>query len=274
MAPAAIYRDLPSVSNNVKQPSVPEVQSFDAQTVTTNEVVNALILAGGCIIRNLVSKDDLAQIEKDTRPYINADKPWSMDDFFPPETRRVTGLFNKSRTFIEAIPANKLYQSIADVLLTDTIYDYCGQRLETFVSKPQLNNTIVFSIGHGAKAQELHRDDAMHHNRIPAITADQYEVGKRDTGLGCFVAGKKTTRANGATRFIPGSHLWDRDVPGNEGLTFYAELEPGDAFFMLSSAIHGGSANTTTDEERLVYSCFMTKGFLRQVRKKSSSCIS
>jgi len=61
------------------------------------------------------------------------------------------------------------------------------------------------------------------------------EIGKHDTGLGCFVAGKKTTRANGATRFMLGSHLWDGDIPGNEDLAFYAEMEPGDAFFMLSS---------------------------------------
>lgn len=32
----------------------------------------------------------------------------------------------------------------------------------------------------------------------------------------------------------------------------------------LSSCYHGGSANTTTDEERLMYSCFYTKSFLRQ----------
>ncbi|KAL2859237.1 hypothetical protein BJX68DRAFT_226028 [Aspergillus pseudodeflectus] len=34
---------------------------------------------------------------------------------------------------------------------------------------------------------------------------------------------------------------------------------------MFSSCFHGGSANQTESEERLVYSCFMTKGYLRQV---------
>lgn len=33
---------------------------------------------------------------------------------------------------------------------------------------------------------------------------------------------------------------------------------------MLSSCYHGGSANTTKDEERLLFSCFMTRGWLRQ----------
>ncbi|KIW36462.1 uncharacterized protein PV06_11278 [Exophiala oligosperma] len=65
-------------------------------------------------------------------------------------------------------------------------------------------------------------------------------------------------------RFIPGSHLWDHDTPPSEDLAVYAELDPGDAFIMLSSCYHGGSANTTTDEVRFVYSCLMTKGFLSQ----------
>lgn len=39
---------------------------------------------------------------------------------------------------------------------------------------------------------------------------------------------------------------------------------PGDGFIMLASCYHGGGANTTTDEERLLYSCFMTRGWLRQ----------
>jgi len=33
---------------------------------------------------------------------------------------------------------------------------------------------------------------------------------------------------------------------------------------MLCSCFHGGSANTTLDEERLLYCALMTKGFLRQ----------
>jgi ectoine hydroxylase-related dioxygenase (phytanoyl-CoA dioxygenase family) len=65
-------------------------------------------------------------------------------------------------------------------------------------------------------------------------------------------------------RIIPGSHLWGTEQPPDESLTAYAELSPGDAFIMLGSAYHGGSANRTKEEERLVYSCFMTRGYLRQ----------
>jgi ectoine hydroxylase-related dioxygenase (phytanoyl-CoA dioxygenase family) len=43
-----------------------------------------------------------------------------------------------------------------------------------------------------------------------------------------------------------------------------SQLEPGDGFIMLASCFHGGSANKTKDEERLIYSCFMTRGWVRQ----------
>ena len=92
----------------------------------------------------------------------------------------------------------------------------------------------------------------------------EHELG-RDAGIGLFVAGKKCTRQNGATRFIPGSHLWDySEGPAREDQTFYAEMEPGDAFIVLSGCYHGGSANKTEDEERLVYSTFSTRGWMRQ----------
>lgn len=137
-----------------------------------------------------------------------------------------------------------------------------GEKNEVSVSGPQLNNTIVFSISPGARNQALHRDDVIHHPDHPAVA--EHELG-RDAGVGFFVGGKRTTKENGATRFIPGSHLWDySEGPPREDQAFYAELGPGDGFMMLSGCFHGGSANKTKDEERLVYSTFSTRGWMRQ----------
>lgn len=85
--------------------------------------------------------------------------------------------------------------------------------------------------------------------------------------------GQETTQANGAIRFIPGSHSWDRKLAPKEEFVVYAEMEPGDAFFMLGSTFDDGSANTTTNEERLVYSCFMTKALSAPGEQKFISCI-
>ncbi len=155
-----------------------------------------------------------------------------------------------------------------------------GDRNEESISLPQVHNTIAFRIGPGARAQPLHRDDGPHYPDHRAVA--EHVLG-RDSGIGLFVAGTKATKANGefspnvsevnsstdwltgATRFIPGSHLWDyREGPPKEEQTVQAELDPGDAFMMLSGCFHGGSANTTKDEYRILLSTFSTRGWLRQ----------
>ncbi len=83
--------------------------------------------------------------------------------------------------------------------------------------------------------------------------------------MSMFVACKEATVENGATRFIPGSHLWDYSVPPpvDNRTAFYAELKPGDCLMMLAGVYHGGSANRTK-QERLVMSAFAIRGYLRQ----------
>ncbi|KAL6240650.1 hypothetical protein RBB50_012477 [Rhinocladiella similis] len=238
------------------------VSVFDAASVTSDQVVKALVNDGGCVIKNILSPSDLAAIEKNTRPYIDADKAWD-GEFFPRETRRVMGLAGKSSVYMQHIVFNQIYQDVCEKILSSSYGCWVGKEWKQSISKPQLNNAAVLSIGPGARDQELHRDSMIHHLRTKACDPSTFDLNQ-ETGIGFFVAGKRATKANGATRFIPGSHLWDHNVPPNEDLVYYAELEAGDGFMMLASAYHGGSANTTTKEERLIYSAFMTKGYLRQ----------
>ncbi|KIW62456.1 hypothetical protein PV04_10629 [Phialophora macrospora] len=217
---------------------------------------------GGIVVRNYLTSEELAQIEQEIRPHLDANTEL-VDEFLPKETRRVTGLAEKSRLYLERICHHPLFSGVCDKLLTSTYQYWMGDSLKTSVSRPQLHATTVFSIGPGARPQDLHRDDINHHTYRPAVTVAEYVPG-RETAIGCFVAGKKTSRANGATRFIPGSHLQSSLTPPVEADAVYAEMEPGEAFFMFASCYHGGSANTTEDEERLVYGTFVTKGYLRQ----------
>ncbi|KAF9770750.1 hypothetical protein IL306_011649 [Fusarium sp. DS 682] len=260
-SPQVHHAHVPKYGDDRSRP-VPAVKTFDAAEADAADVTQAIIEAGGCVIRNAVSAQDLSAIEKDTRKFIQTDGEWT-GEFFPEETKRVVGLAGKSTIYVKTIAQNPLARAVANNLLTSTYSCWIRSDWKTFVSKPQLNNTVIFSIAPGARDQDLHRDDMIHHHAVKRRMASEYKVGD-DTGLGYFVAGKKTTRANGATRFIPGSHLWDHETPPDEKLSFYAELQPGDAFLFLSSCYHGGSANTTIDEERLMYSCFYTKSFLRQ----------
>lgn len=45
------------------------------------------------------------------------------------------------------------------------------------------------------------------HTEVPAPWVDERDMN-REMAVGLFVAGTDTNKANGATRFIPGSHLW------------------------------------------------------------------
>lgn len=271
MAPSAVEvlapTSIPTSKLAAAQPpsaSTINIDSFDASTVTTDEIVASMIRNGGCFVRNMISPTDALAIEKDVRPFLGHDTTWQ-PDFWPRETRRVCGLAGKSPLFIEKIASHPIYEAAAARFLTTKSKFWTGKTCSENVSKPQLNNTLVFSIGPGAKHQDLHRDDMIHHKMLPAITAEEYTMD-RDTALGLFVAGKKTTRANGATRFVPRSHLQATETPPPEDEEcVYAEMNPGDGFFMLASCYHGGSANMTENEERLLYGCFMTRGWLRQV---------
>lgn len=51
--------------------------------------------------------------------------------------------------------------------------------------------------------------------------------------VGCLIAASKTTVRNGATRVIPGSHLWGCDRAPKLEEAVYAEMEPGSALFTL-----------------------------------------
>lgn len=90
----------------------------------------------------------------------------------------------------------------------------------------------------------------------------------------------QTTKENGATIVIPGSHLWGPDRCPLDEEAIPAELEIGDALFFVGNVYHAGGANTTKyithptkvfnadmssrDKARETVGIFMCKGTLRQ----------
>jgi ectoine hydroxylase-related dioxygenase (phytanoyl-CoA dioxygenase family) len=261
MAPTAVDASQKPAAAGIKQP--PRVDSFDSHTVSIDQLARSMIRNGGVIVRNFLDTASIDAIEKEVRPHLEGDTPWD-GDCFPPQTKRVAGLAAKSDTFREKIIMHPQWLELSDALLSVKTAAWFGDAHIESISRPQLSGTAVFSVWPGARAQGLHRDDMVFHQKKPRITADQYEIG-RDVGLGLFLAGTNTTKANGATRFCPGSHLEASGEPPNEDNAYYAEMEKGDCLIMFQSCYHGGSANTTESEERLVFSAFACLGTLRQV---------
>lgn len=63
--------------------------------------------------------------------------------------------------------------------------------------------------------------------------------------LGCVTALTKTTKENGATVIIPGSHKWGPERCPYESETIPAELEIGSALLFVGNVYHAGGGNTT-----------------------------
>lgn len=86
--------------------------------------------------------------------------------------------------------------------------------------------------------------------------------------VGCLIASTRCTRKNGATRVIPGSHLWGVDRAPKLDEVCYAEMEPGSALFTLGSTYHAGSENLCEpgDEDalRTLFAVFGQRDYFRQ----------
>jgi ectoine hydroxylase-related dioxygenase (phytanoyl-CoA dioxygenase family) len=184
---------------------------------------------------------------------------------FPPETRRCANLAGRSKTVREKWLVDPLVRACNAKFIDKTTTNYYGETKHTYISEAQVTIAVTFEIGPGGKAQRLHRDDKNYHMHHPDQTATGYNYGT-DVELAFMIPGILTTKANGATLAIPGSHLWpssrvptiaDNDVA-------YAEMEIGDCWIMLGGLYHAGGANVTTDEKRTVHGLFFIPGYLRQ----------
>ncbi|CDK24057.1 unnamed protein product [Kuraishia capsulata CBS 1993] len=234
-----------------------------SEPVTPEKIEEKLKIYGGCFVKNYLPEEDCDAILNDVMPHLDAFKTsGDASNFISPTTRRVSGTCVKSKTAAEKFLAHPLNLAVSDKFLgKENLFRLGDDQVVTGLSRAQHNSCITFAVGPGSADQPLHRDDILHHNIRKY--QDKYEFGG-ETAVGTVLALKKTRKENGATRFIPGSHLWDHYRAPKEEETVYAEMEKGDCFFMLASCYHGGSANTTKDDERIITILFMTQGTLRQ----------
>ena len=113
------------------------------------------------------------------------------------------------------------------------------------------------------KWKTSNRDDGVHHLDYPAVSEHGLE---KDTSIGIFVAGKKATKPNGATRLIRSSHSMDmpKVLQGRSMPICWNELRwcAYKWFFQLASTVV--LLTTIKDEERFVCSTFFTRVWMRQ----------
>jgi ectoine hydroxylase-related dioxygenase (phytanoyl-CoA dioxygenase family) len=110
------------------------------------------------------------------------------------------------------------------------------------------------NIGPGETPQPIHADDQL----MPLAKPHVATVCNTMWALTDF------TEANGATRLVPGSHLWDHSPDyGKAYDSVPAEMEAGSVLVWHGSLWHGGGANTTS-ERRIGIAMNYCAGWVRQ----------
>jgi ectoine hydroxylase-related dioxygenase (phytanoyl-CoA dioxygenase family) len=227
---------------------------MDLQRVKADEptelLVEALRRDGAVIVEGLLPPDLLSRFNAELHPllegatrsaerrFINEAIGW----FMGAETRHVSGVAGKSRTFSTEILTHPVYGAVCD----DVLLPNC--------SRYQLNIAHVLDRGPGSDQQLIHRDeDVWIHLPRP----------HGDVQLASVIALVDFTADNGATRVVPGSHQWDIGRIPTDAELVPAEMPAGSAVIYLGSTLHGGGANVTTDVFRRGMHVSFCVGWLR-----------
>ena len=216
---------------------------MDTRTLSTlgsdasvEQVVEIIRRDGGVIISDLVSPATLNALRDELDSYLNI-TPCGVDPYFAgTQTRRVARIIGRSDTAVE-VAMNPLFLGVARQILQTPTHVWVGSDRIEMAPDIQLSITQAIQIGPGQGLQPLHRDDATSLWRHP-----QYG---REARLQMMLAISDFTEENGATRVIPGSHLWDDERMPTQEETVAAQMPAGSALLWMGSVYHGGGANTS-----------------------------
>ncbi|NKF25224.1 phytanoyl-CoA dioxygenase family protein [Pseudomonas sp. BGM005] len=221
-------------------------------TATIDDVLECFERDGGCIVESMLQKSTLDGLWEDLRAELDV-TPNGEGYFVGNQTRRVSGLFNRSKHMQELITQPHFYGAAERQLCKPFKYWLNGTQYES-IPTLQISLTQAIMIMPGQGLQPLHRDDIAHHRRHPGP----------DSQVQVLYALSEYSEANGATRVIPGSHKWDDDRAPTYEESVPAEMNPGDGLIYLGSTYHGGGQNTTVDRPRTAIATTLVLGYLRQ----------
>lgn len=182
-------------------------------------IVRALEQDAVVICEGVLDAARVEAIRADLAPVLEQ-TPTGRNDFEGFGTKRIYNLFAKTRVFDDLA---------IDPVLTGVLDEVLGPS--------QLSAPTGILIGPGEPAQVLHRDEGIYPLTRP----------HPDVVLNTMWALEDFTAANGATRFVEGSHRWDPDrLPTDDDAVTDAVMPAGSVAFYTGSIWHGGGANTTS----------------------------
>ncbi|WP_216936420.1 MULTISPECIES: phytanoyl-CoA dioxygenase family protein [unclassified Acinetobacter] len=211
-----------------------------ANTVSSEEIINAVKEHGYCIIDNLVDSEVMDKIAEEMAEFIDT-SPYGCDRFLGHTTKRTGSLVARSETARELI---------ALPVILDAAQKHLSKS-STF----QLNLTQIISVYPGSPAQVLHQDQ---------LTWDFFNFPDEfETQFNLLWALTDYTEENSATRLVPKSMYAGTRQKFTPEQTVCAEMKKGSVLIYTGKIYHGAGENKT-DKVRQSINITYSAGWLRQ----------
>lgn len=211
---------------------IAEMEASDCPDAIARHLLdNGVVIVRGVIAAETLDRfndeidDHLARHDPAQRSYMNP----TIAAFYGAQTRHMAGLSGKSAVFRGEILCHPLLVAMCERVLRPNCATY------------QLNFADVMDRGPGAEMQILHRDDGI----WPYLPRLGFPLE-----FASMIALGPFTSEMGATRIVPGSHIWPADRQPLAEEIVVAALNPGDAVFYLGSTLHAGGANISNVRRR------------------------
>ena len=214
-----------------------------------DEILSLLESDAGLIIDNLMSSEEIDNLNSELSPYLETDS-YGRDDFTGFKTKRVGALIARS-------------DSCRKLALNEKINQVSKEYLDPHGDGYQLHFTSAVCIGPGESKQILHRDRGIWGGYLPR---------KVEPLMSTIWAATDFTKENGATQIVPGSHKWDKDRMPIEDEIAYAEMTAGSVLLYTGTVLHGGGENITSNEARTGVFLHYALNWLRQEENQYLSC--
>lgn len=218
----------------------------------SREIIALMQRDGAVIVRDFLDPQMLSALKADLEPHIKSrpvgswkhpnDRFAKSGSFAGEMTKRIGGLAAKSPAFVSLI-CHPTILACADHFLRPS----CGSYY--------LNGSQLMVVGPGSSEQLLHRDEG---------DWPHFPPPKPELTINWMFALNDFTKANGATRVIVGSHLWQQGEQPDESMVTQAVMPAGSALFYTGKVLHGAGANRTADEWRHGMWFAYCLGWLRQ----------
>ncbi len=225
---------------------MPKLETLPA-TASPDEILAVLKRDGALILKDVLTKDQIAQVLTETMPYIDATEP-GRDDFTGRKTTRTGALVARSA-------------ACRDMVANKTIVAAAESFIKPFGERIQLHLTQVIRIRPGQPKQQIHRDRWAWGTYLKNL----------EPQFNTIWAITDFTKENGATQVCPGSLDWADDYQPTDDQIGYAEMSAGSVLVYSGGVFHGGGANVSNGD-RIGINITYTLGWLRQEENQYLSC--